>query len=142
MSGGCHQFIDDITSEVESRELEVMNQNTKLDLDNDDDYVAGSDEELENSNLYKTKEVRKKKKRKNYKWSRKKIHSMVKARVPSPSKLTVDNTCISDSCYRHEAIKTLEVAKILGISFMDDDEVIINKMMEMDLDECNEHDRN
>ena len=32
-----------------------MNQNTELDLDNDDDYVARSDEELENSNLNKTK---------------------------------------------------------------------------------------
>ena len=67
---------------------------------------------------------------------------MVKDRVPMPSKLTVEDTCISDSCYRDEAIKTLEVVSILGISFMDDDEVIINKMMEMDLDECNEHDRN
>ena len=65
---------------------------------------------------------------------------MVKARVPSPSKLTVEDTCISNSCYRDEAIKTLEVSKILGISFMDDDEVIINKMMEMDLEERNEYD--
>ena len=129
--------------EVEPRELEVMNQNTELDLDNDDDYVAGSDEELKNSNLYKTKDIRKKKKkRKNYKWSRKKIHSMVKAKVLSPSKLTIEDTCISDSCYRDEAIKTLKVAKILGISFMDVDEVIFNKVMEMDLEERNEHDRN
>ena len=60
---------------------------------------------------------------------------MVKAKVPSPSKLIVEDIYISDSCYRNEAIKTLEVAKILGISFMDDDEVIINKMMEMDLEE-------
>ena len=131
-----------LLSEVELRELEVMNQNTELDLDNDDDYVFGSDEELEKSNLYKTKEVRKKKKHKNYKWSRKKIHSIVKARVPSPSKLTVEDTCISDSCYRDGAIKTLEFAKILGMSFMDDDEVIINNMMEIDLEERNEHDCN
>ena len=43
VSDGCHQCIDDITSEVEPKKLEVMNQNIELDLDNDDDYVAESD---------------------------------------------------------------------------------------------------
>ena len=131
-----------LLSEVELRELEVMNQNNELDLDNDDEYATRSDEELENYNLYKTKEVRKKKKHKNYKWSKKKIHSKVKDRVPSPSKLTVEDTCISNPCYRDEAIKTLEVARILGISFMDDDVVIINKILKMELEERNEHDQN
>ena len=50
---------------------------------------------------------------------------MVKARVSSPSKLTVEDTCISDSFYRDEAIKTLEVTKILRISFMDDDKLLL-----------------
>ena len=82
--------------------------------------------------MIKTKNFLKKKKRKNYKWNKKKIRPKVKVQDPSPPNLTVEDTCISDSFGRVEAIKTLEVAKLLGLSFFEDDELIINHMMELE----------
>ena len=42
--------------------------------------------------------------------------------------------------FKDEAFKTLEVVKLIGLSFVDDDDVIINKMLEMELEYRNIHD--
>ena len=69
-----------------------MDPNAELDLDNEDDFVVGNDEELESTNLNKRKPLEEEKVCKKYKWSRKKIHSKVKDKVSTPSKFTVENT--------------------------------------------------
>ncbi|XVF50437.1 hypothetical protein PTKIN_Ptkin04bG0100100 [Pterospermum kingtungense] len=48
-----------------------------------------------------------------------------------------EDTCISDSICRDKVIKTLEVAKMLGLAFCDDDELIIDKMLGLELQEQN-----
>ena len=88
-------------------------------------YDSEFDEEPEFSNLDNVKTIRKKKKRKNYWWSRKKFRSKVKVKNPSPPKFIVEDTCISDSLCREETIKTLEMSKLIGISFAEEDEVIL-----------------
>ena len=145
--GRFSQLNDHKSAEIDSREMRLMDDRSsftfvdskpKDDMDNDYECIVESDVELECAYLKKTKNLRKKKKRKNYKWSRKKTH--FKVNVPSFPKFTVEDTCISDSLYRDEAVKTLEVAKILDISFFDNDETIINKMMELELEEWNMQD--
>ena len=54
-------------------------------------------------------------------------------------KFSVEDTCIPDINVRAEAIKTLEVAKLLGLSFFDEDELIINRMMDLELEEQSRH---
>ena len=65
------------------------------DMGNDYECIAESDVELECAYLNKTKNLKKKKKCKNYKWIRKKTHS--KVNVLSSPKFTVEDTYISDS---------------------------------------------
>ena len=142
MPDGYPQVIDDKTLEVQFNELEVIDPNAVCGLDNKHVSVDGSDEDWDSTSMIMKKSFRrKKKKRKNYKWSKKKTHTTGKFRVPSPPKLTVEDTCISEPCDRDEAIKTLEVARLLGISFMDEDEAIISKLLELELEERNEHEQ-
>ena len=103
-------------------------------------YDPECDEGPEFLDVVNMKNIRKKKKCKNYRWSRKKIHSKVKVKDPSPPKFTVEDTYIPDSSCRKEAIKTLEVAKLIGISFDEEDEVILKKFMELELEEREAHD--
>ncbi|XVF61205.1 hypothetical protein PTKIN_Ptkin08bG0111400 [Pterospermum kingtungense] len=108
----------------------------EMDIGINEEFGIDIDDELESAYLNKSN-LRKKKRKKNHKWSRKKTHSKVKVRVDSPPKFTVEDTCISDSICRDEAIKMLEVAKMLGLAFCNDDESIIDKMLGLELQEQN-----
>ena len=108
-------------------------------VDNDNDFDDNMEDELVCANSVKIKNLKKKKKRKNYKWSRKKIRSTIKLQFPSSPKFSIEDTCIPDTNVRVEAIKTLEVAKLLGLSFFDEDELIINRMMDLELEEQSRH---
>ena len=142
---GAPQLIDNTDLEVDSKENELIvddqspnitaNSVAEHIVADDNDLEYESEDELVCANLIKTKNFLKKKKRKNYKWSKKKIRPKVKVQDPSPPKLTVEDTCISDSFDIVEAIKTLEVAKLLGLSFFEDDELIINHMMVLEREE-------
>ena len=46
------------------------------------------------------------------------------------------------SFYKSEAIKTLKVGKLLSLSFADEEEIIINKLMELEQEERAAHDSN
>ena len=102
-------------------------------------YDYEFDEGPKFSNLDNVKNIRKKKKRKNYWWSKKKIHSKVKVKDPDPPKFTIEDTCISNSLCREEAIKTLEVSKLISISFAEEDKIILQKFMELKLEEWETH---
>ena len=109
-SSGFSQPNEHRSTEVDSREMRLMDDRSsftfvdskpKDDMDNDYECIVESDVELECAYLKKTKNLRKKKKRKNYKWRRKKIHS--KVRVPSSPKFTVEDTCISFSFFERQS---------------------------------------
>ena len=80
--------------------------------------------------------IPRKKKRKNHKWSKKKSHSKVVFCIPTPN-ITANDICISDGAIRNrnslydEALKTLEVSKLLGLSWENDD-LVIQKIMEQE----------
>ncbi|XVF50638.1 hypothetical protein PTKIN_Ptkin04bG0118100 [Pterospermum kingtungense] len=97
----------------------------EMDIGINEEFGIDTDDELESAYLNKSN-LRKKKMRKNHKWSRKKTHSKVKVRADSPPKFTVEDTCISDS-----------ICRDVGLAFCDDDESIIDKMLGLELQEQN-----
>ncbi|OMO67444.1 hypothetical protein COLO4_30165 [Corchorus olitorius] len=88
------------------------------------------------------KKPRRRKKCKNHYWSRKKIHTKVAHTMVvyngPPEIIEIDNHISGDdiahwnNVLRNEARKVLEVGKLLGLSFVDEDEVIINKLVELE----------
>ncbi|OMO90057.1 hypothetical protein COLO4_19414 [Corchorus olitorius] len=88
------------------------------------------------------KKPRRRKKRKNHYWSRKKSHAKVNHVMVvynGPPEINEIDNHISDddiahrnNILRNEARKVLEVGQLLGISFVDEDEVIINKLVELE----------
>ena len=89
--------------------------------------------------------IPKKKKRKNHKWSKKKSHSKVVVCLSTLG--IIDNDiCISDGDIRNrnslydEAIKTLEVSKLLGITWENDD-IVIQRLMEQERELMSDYDK-
>ena len=83
--------------------------------------------------------------RENRKWSKKKSHSKVVVCLPTLG--IIDNDiCISDGDIRNrnslydEAIKTLEVSKLLGITWENDD-IVIQRLMEQERELMSDYDK-
>ena len=104
--------------------------NTEFDGDKGDEcYVDAVSECLDLSPRIRLKNLRKKKKHKNYRWNTKKVNDKVKVGTPSLI-INAEDTFISDNdirswnslygdfcLYKCEAIKTVEVDKLLDLSF-------------------------
>ncbi|OMO59952.1 hypothetical protein COLO4_33988 [Corchorus olitorius] len=105
-------------------------------------YIDESVVALESIVDHTLKKPRQRKKRKNHYWSRKKTHTkanhaMVVYNGP-PEINEIDNHISDDdiahlyNVLRNEARKVLVVGKLLGIAFVDDNEVIINELVELE----------
>ncbi|OMP14292.1 hypothetical protein COLO4_00086 [Corchorus olitorius] len=101
---------------------------------------------METSKNLKLKYHKKKKKMAKYNWSRKKSHSKAFNGIScTPEILEADNY-ISDediqfrnNMFRREAIQTLKISQLLCLSFVDNDEDIIDKLVELEYEDWKTH---
>ena len=88
---------------------------------------------------------KRKKKPKNYKWSRKNSHSKVAVCITTPV-ISKTEICFSDGAIHNrnslydEAFKTSEVSKLLGLSWENDD-LVIQNLMEQEQEAQSEYDK-
>ncbi|OMO74600.1 hypothetical protein COLO4_26575 [Corchorus olitorius] len=88
----------------------------------------------------------KKKKRAKHNWSRKKSHSKVVNGTPCAPEILEDDNYISDedthfrnNMFRREAVETLKIGQLLGLTFKDKDENIINKLVALEYEDWKMH---